>query len=372
MILTHEQAIYAAKFFEDYFESFGQIEDYMRKTKLERIEAMPPMLPFFSYEDDFFTEFHMHPDEMDIEVRLADKRFWSLLEVTSSHINQSSSPGRTLEIMVFERNVNKVLGFIKVGSPVLNLRPRTEWLGSPLETGNLEVMQRFNNVACMGHIIVPAQPFGYNYLGGKLLAAICCSHEIKRLFDAKYATNICHFETTSLYGSTKGASQYDGMKPYLRYKGLTDSDFVPHLTDKKFRQIKTWWEKETDVPLKVTSSSVKMTMTRDMISKVAKALKEHDAEQHQHFRKVVENAKAMVEKKRTYMCDYGYANTREYILGETDTLVKKDNFDSYSYKSAVQWWKKKAGKRYKSLKKENRLRTELEIWSKDADIDIIR
>ena len=34
------------------------------------------------------------------------------------------------------------------------------------------------------------------------------------------------FETTSLYGNSKSASQYDGMKPMLRYKGLTDSDFI--------------------------------------------------------------------------------------------------------------------------------------------------
>lgn len=372
MILTHEQATYAAKFFEDYFETFGQIEDYMRKTKLERIEAMPPMLPFFSYEDEFFTEFDMHPLDMDIEVRIADKRFWSLLEVTSSHINQSSSPGRTLELMVFERNTNKILGFIKIGSPVINLRPRTEWLGKPLDTHNIEVMQRFNNVACMGHIIVPVQPFGYNYLGGKLLAAICCSHKAKELFDAKYGSNICHFETTSLYGSTKGASQYDGMRPYLRYKGLTESDFVPHLTDTKFRQIKTWWEKETDVPIRTLSSSVKLAKTRIMISKIQQSLKEHDPEAAKHFKIVVENAKAMVEKKRTYMCDYGFANTREYILGETDTLLQKDNYESYSFENAVDWWKKKAAKRYDSLLEDGRLRRDLEIWSKDADIDIIR
>ena len=30
--------------------------------------------------------------------------------------------------------------------------------------------------------------------------------------------NLCMFETTSLYGNSKSASQYDGMKPYLRYK----------------------------------------------------------------------------------------------------------------------------------------------------------
>ena len=38
--------------------------------------------------------------------------------------------------------------------------------------------------------------------------------------------NLVMFETTSLYGIVNHASQYDGMKPMLRYKGLTDSDFI--------------------------------------------------------------------------------------------------------------------------------------------------
>lgn len=372
MILTHEQALFASKYFEDYFKSFPRIEDYMRKNKLERVSNMSPMLPFYSYEDDFFVEFDMSPKDMDIEVRLADRRFWHLLEVTSSHTNQSSTPGRQMLLMVFEGNTNKILGFINIGSSVLNLKPRTEWLGSPLETSDLETMGRFNNASYMGHVIVPVQPFGFNYLGGKLLAAICCSHKTKELFDDKYKTNICHFETTSLYGTSKGASQYDGMRPYLRYKGLTESDFVPHLTDEKYHNIKKWWEKETSLPLKTSSSSAKMTTTRDMVSKTLKSLKHHDIDAYTHFRGVVEEAKGMVEKKRVYMCDYGYANTREYILGETDTLEKKDNFDSYSLENVVKWWKKKADKRYQALKKDGRLRTELEIWSKDANIDIIR
>ena len=45
------------------------------------------------------------------------------------------------------------------------------------------------------------------------------------------------FETTSLYGSTTSASQYDGLKPFIRYKGLTDSKFLPLLHDKAFHEL---------------------------------------------------------------------------------------------------------------------------------------
>ena len=66
----------------------------------------------------------------------------------------------------------------------------------------------------------------------------------------KYKGTFCGFETTSLYGSSKTASQYDGMKPFLRFKGLTDSDFVPSINDEKYRELKFWFEnKNNGVPL---------------------------------------------------------------------------------------------------------------------------
>ena len=370
--MTRDQAEFAAGYFKEYFNSFDQIEDYMRKTKMERIDAMPAKLPFFSYEDEFFVEFDMNPNDMDIEVRVADKRFWDLLEVVSSHIHQSMTPGRQFILMVFEKNTSKIIGFIKFVSPVINLKPRSNWLGAPLNTRDIEVMQRFNNASCMGSIIIPAQPFGFNYLGGKLLAAICCSHLSKNLNDKKYGINICHFETTSLYGNSKSVSQYDGMKPYIRYKGLTESDFTPHLSDKTYSYIKSWFMNETSVDISTKSTNEKLSITQNMISRIMRSLKHYDTEEYEKFVKVIQHAKTIVEKKRVYMGDYGFENSREYILGLTDKLVKKSNYDSYSFDNMIKWWKKKATKRYESLKKDGRLRTELEIWRKDANIDIIR
>ena len=96
--------------------------------------------------------------------------------------------------------------------------------------GNVPELVTFNKTSIMGFVIVPSQPFGYNYLGGKLLAAICCSHKIREILNDKYGMNLCLFETTSLYGNSKLSSQYDGMKPYLRYKGLTDRDWETNIS----------------------------------------------------------------------------------------------------------------------------------------------
>ena len=57
-------------------------------------------------------------------------------------------------------------------------------------------MKRFNDSCIMGFSIVPSQPFGFNYLGGKLLAGICCSHLASEKLNEKYGGPFCMFETT--------------------------------------------------------------------------------------------------------------------------------------------------------------------------------
>ena len=224
----------------------------------------------------------------------------------------------------------------------------------------------------MGFIIVPTQPFGFNYLGGKLLALLCCSHEAREKINSKYNSDICLFETTSLYGSTKSSSQYDGLKPYLRYKGLTQSDFTPLLHDNVFKDLNKWFitRNNDQMLVKEDASSRKLKTQQRMIAVIQKSLQ---GEKLEDFKAAIANAKSLTEKKRTYFSDYGFSNSREVIRGDTDKLIENPiNYDKFYMENLIKWWKNKASKRYDSLKSEGKLRTELEVWSKDMDIDIIR
>ena len=51
-----------------------------------------------------------------------------------------------------------------------NMKPRNILLG------NVPELVNFNKTCIMGFVIVPSQPFGYNYLGGKLLALNAPDH----------------------------------------------------------------------------------------------------------------------------------------------------------------------------------------------------
>ena len=64
---------------------------------------------------------------------------------------------------------------------------------------------------------------------------------------------------------------------------------------------------------------------------------------------ILDKAKGLTEKKRYYLSKFGH---------EVDDVIR--------------WWKRKASNRYEKLKKENRLRTKLEIWEPGSDLEIIR
>ena len=374
MILNKEDAYYAAEEFCSFFSDMERIDDYLRKIKLERMSKLPTSLPGMGLEDEMFNSFDIHPDDMNFVCKeVPSDIFNEYLEITTSHAVETSIPGKGVKWIVYETNTGQMVGFIRLGSPMINSKPRNVFLGKPLATLDKSVMKRFNDSVIMGFIIVPVQPFGFNYLGGKLLAAICCSHLTRDVLNKKYNFNLCMFETTSLYGSTKTASQYDGMKPYLRYKGLTDSKFAPLINDEKFRNLERWFtKKNNDVPLiEKDASSRKLKTQTKMISIIKSSLKGDDMQRK--FNKALEDAKNLTEQKRTYISDYGYENVKEYLNLETDTLKKKDNFDKYEFDNIITWWKKKAGKRYISLIEQGRLRTKLETWNNNPDdIDIIR
>ena len=371
MIISEADATWAADEFINYFGNFTSIEDYLRFVKRELV---PKTNPLMSHEDEFFNE-DISPEEMEFEIRFIGDRFpnslpqdhyKNLLAAVSSHNNESNIPGRELRWMVYEKRTQKIVGFIRFGSPTINSKPRNLWLGQP---ANLSLLNRHT---AMGFVIVPSQPFGYNFLGGKLLALLCVSHFARETLNKVFEKDIALFETTSLYGSTTSASQYDGLKPFFRYKGLTESKFLPLLHDRVFHKLHDRFTLlNNNTPLTDNkASSKKMKRQTKMIASIKKSLK--DENKLQHFNSVIEMAFGLTQKKRFYISDYGYGNVREVIRGDQDKLIHGQNWDKFHLDNIISWWKRKATKRYETLKRDNRFRDKVELWSQDDDIQIIR
>jgi len=368
MNLSYEDALHCASVFREYFGNFSRVDEYMRDQKIASLSDLPSN-PLFPIEDDLFSDFTMHPNDMDFEVCEIPQETWeTLLNITSSHIN-ISPVGRQLRLAVREKNTGKYIGFLRLGSPVINMKPRNEMLGQVF-TQQPEWSKRFNDSSMMGFVIVPSQPFGFNYLGGKLLAAICTSHEVREIVNKKYNMNLCLFETTSLYGSSKTVSQYDGMKPFIRFKGLTDSDFIPMMHGKPYEDLRNFVEDKVGDIVDVDASSKKLKITMRIIALTKAALK--GTTEAATFQATIEKAKGLTEQKRYYISDYGYKNMIDYVNCKTDQLVAGENYEKHYLVNLIQWWRNKAINRYETLKSEGRLRSELEVWTSGKDIQIIR
>lgn len=352
-MLSPENAIWAADQFIEYYSKFNRIDDYLRYVKQSRISNSTGKL--FGPEDEMFSDFSMSPNDMEFTIHEVDtsskpkskynqELYSEILNITASNPIEEAIPGRTIKWIVTEDTTGKIVGVIRFGSPTINSKPRNDYFGKVLP------LSEINHQFVMGFNIVPVQPFGYNYLGGKLLALLASSNELKRQFDTKYGTDLHYFETTSLYGTTKGVSMYDGLKPYIRHIGDTESNFLPLFHDDYFREMFWWFNNNANGGERLISadkSSKKLKIQTKMISIITKSLR--DESKLHEFRECISHAKSITEKKRYYISKFGYEP-----------------------QEVIEWWKIKATRRYNKLIQDNKLRKELELWKVNSNLDIIR
>jgi hypothetical protein len=93
----------------------------------------------------------------------------------------SSGYGRRLRFLVIDRHNGKLIGLIGLGDPVFALGPRDEWVGWDRErrrTALRSVMDAF--------VVGAVPPYSY-LLGGKLVASLMASVELRDTFAERYA-----------------------------------------------------------------------------------------------------------------------------------------------------------------------------------------
>jgi hypothetical protein len=378
---TVKEIQWAHRQYVDSFLSANSFEEYIRREKIRRMERIPT--PLFDPSEYLFARFDMHPQDMDFELVFMEnasqlEEYYDMLEITTSQLIERSIPGRSMKMLVKEKNTGEIVGFLRLGSPVINMKPRNTLLGVRDYTAE-PGLSKFNDSSFMGQNIVPVQPFGFNYIGGKLLALLCVAHEVREKFNEKYGIELLLFETTSLYGSIKNSSQYDGLKPFIRHGGSTESQFIPPLQDEIYIALRDWFEEHIEDHLLDPSmpSSRKMKIQRKMESIIINFYKDHDmSESADQFKDELQQIKtSMTTQKRYYYSTFGFENAVPYMLGRADALARGQNYDKFYMDNIIEWWKKKATNRYERLIEDGRLRRRLEVWTdKETQdtVDIIR
>lgn len=374
--LSTEETLMLTNKLIGFYEDIVTIQDYFLKRKKEKIEKLNPD----DYLDLLFNDFDMSPKDMNFVLEeVSGKVFNPLVQIITS-LPLESQIGRQIMLGIKETTTNKYVGFIRLSSPVLSIKPRNDVFdGLKLKANEV------NRYMINGAVIVPTQPFGYNCLGGKLLALICCSHEVREMFNKKYGDKIdvVFMETTSLYGDIKGVSQYDGLKPFIKYGSMTESDLFLFPSEDVYMGIRDYlrnlygnpdWSNALVDPI---PSAPKMREFNKIIAILKNHLKVQDVEKYNQFLSFTKTHMKSKTKKRYYYTTYGYENVYEYISSDREKpLVKKENWDRYYLNNLIDWWKNKAQNRYEKLKGEVRLKKDLEFYTleniENNNIEIIR
>jgi hypothetical protein len=305
--------------------------------------------PVLEYTDDSSIMSAKGIDGSDIQIdnkrskELPEK--WNTARTFISTMKNNSNIGRNLNFFVKDAKSGKYLGVICISSDFLDLTPRDSVIGWPRE---LKTQGGMINHTAIGSTIVPFQPLGYNYVGGKLLALLCLSDEVQNLWKKQYGDTLIGVTTTSLYGKTKlnGLSQYDNLDHWQKMGFTAGSvSFEPRketrylirewLKAKHSRKYFEWYvaKKPSGQPHKRDHKNRSLGFTYTKLG-VPKDIIRTDHARGIYFSPL-------------------YNNSYEFLRGEIkeDALVK--SFDT-SYESLVDIWKNRHAKgRIKQLVKKD-------------------
>lgn len=266
---------------------------------------------------------------------------WATLRVFLSTMKNNSNIGRQLYFLVKDDNSDKYLGVICMSGDFMDLTARDSHIGWDRQEktfgGKL-------NHTCIGSTIVPTQPLGYSYTGGKLLAYLCLSDVVQNLWEEKYGCHLVGVTTTSLYGKAKAntLSQYDGLK-YWKRMGFSQGSVTYEPSRKTKYMIRDWLKKH---------HTRKYWEWYHALRKSGQPFKRD----HKNRSYLFTFGKLGVDKKiissehnRGIYFARLYENTNEFLCGKIkeDQLTKR--FDNSVDALSEMWKKKHASKRVKSL-----------------------
>lgn len=270
----------------------------------------------------------------------ASQKEFTILRKMIHTMSYDVNPGRHIKIIVRDKKSKSILGALVLSSDFHTLEARDKFIGWSKD--NRFKDNRLRNT-CIVSTIVPTQPFGFNFLGGKLLACLSTSDEIRKIWEDKYGDVLVGITTTSLYGSY---SMYNSI-PYWKKLGTSKGTALIKPND----EVYMYWYKFLD-----KNYSEEMEKAKQMTSPKQKILKLMYDVLGIDIKKL-ENS----FNRGIYFSSF-YKNTKDFLCNEVsaDELIINPKFHN-NKSDIMDWWIKKAINRYKNLLKKNKVQTE-HLW----------
>lgn len=266
---------------------------------------------------------------------------WNCVRTMTSTMKNSSNIGRNLHYLIRDKATGKYLGVICITGDFIDLTPRDDHIGWEREYKTNS--GKLNNSA-IGSTIVPLQPLGFNYTGGKLLALLCLSDDVQRQWKENYGDTLVSVTTTSLYGKAKtgGLSQYDRLKHWKKM-GYSKGSLSYELTKDTEKEMLKYAEKHYNdryFLLYVAKRENGQTLKRDHRNRMR---------QFMYSRLDIPKDIIKSDHQRGIYWSSLYDNSREFLRGEIEENQLVKSIDTSTEALSELWKEKYARKRINNL-----------------------
>lgn len=272
---------------------------------------------------------------------------WNTIRTFTSTMKNNNNIGRNMNYIVQDEVTGKYLGVVCISSDFLDLTPRDQFIGW---SRDIKTNQSMINHTAIGSTIVPLQPLGYNYMGGKLLALLCLCDEVQNRWKELYNDTLVGVTTTSLYGKNKahGLSQYDRLTHWKKM-GYTSGSVSYETTRPTTAMMINWLKKNH------TKKYFEWFVAKKLTGQPFK--RDHKNRSNTFIYSKLSVPKELIRSEHARGIYFSplYNNSSEFLRKEISEKDLDKSFDT-SYNALIKVWKDKyAGKRIKSLIEQNRV-----------------
>ena len=276
---------------------------------------------------------------------------WTDIRTLIHTMDFNANPGRNIKCYVKDRNTGKILGQIGLGSDITSLGVRDNFIGWTKE--DKFAGGKLNNTT-IATTLVSTQPFGYNMLGGKLVAALSTSPVIRDYWEKKYGNKLIAVGTTSLYGIHSIYNSIPHFKTLGESKGLISIKPDDKYYDVWHHWLQTerqdWYKQQIEVASADMNGPVS-GVKQKILGQIFKELGIKQGSYNHGFRRGVYFA-SIYENGNDFLC----SKIEVKDLKINDKFAKGDDY-------TIDWWRKKAINRYTSLFNDNKIKPEVLYYS---------
>ncbi len=278
---------------------------------------------------------------------------WLMLRLFCHTMEFSQTPGRFLKFLITDGNEERprYLGAVSVSSDVITINDRDKYVGWTAEN---KLADRKLVHSAIGSCIMSTQPFGFNFLGGKLVACLVTSSVVRDVWKKLYDQTLVGMTTTSLYGSY---SMYNSLKWWHKC-GSSTGKMTIKPDDSVYNTWHQWVkEKKADDYKKAMTQkegvSGPVTVAKNrVINMIFQTLGIKSSDYTHGY-----------ERGVYYSCFY--ENTKEFLQNKiTEKDLKLKELFKKDVQGVLDWWKPKAIERYKKLHGEGNIKSDILYYNK--------